>query len=860
MQRVNVLTSAARALRLSAAAWLVLTSFTISLQAEPVGPDDARNAVTGWLVLQPKPFNASAELSIAGPVETVADASGGVLYHVVALSPGGFVIVGPDDRIEPIIAFAERGSYDEAPGRPLGDIAAADLSSRLAAVRALDAPPSAQLMSPADPDGLAQVAAEAQDRWARLLAACEPTASLMGLTNVSDVRVAPLVTSTWGQTTVGDYVGGLACYNFYTPPYSVGNNNNHPCGCLATAMAQIIRYYQYPATYVWSNMPLQPSTSTITDAQRIAIGELCYDTALSVNTVFRSISQGGSSADAADVPAGFKNRFGYGQAIVTNATPTDSLIKKTINCGLDAGMPVIVGLNGAVGAHGVVCDGYGYSGSTLYHHLNMGWSGGGNAWYAMPNVDSSPSFNQIIRIVYNIYPTGSGEIISGRATDAAGNGLPGVTVSSTVAGYGTFSDITDSHGVYALTQLPSNRSCTVVASRAPHSFANQNVTTGTSVTWGASGNVWGVNFASTSAAPPWAQGQSLAVQSGTTVDITLMAVDDGLPNPPGRLQYRIVTAPPHGRLIDPAAGEIVQLPHTLANNGNIVRYHACSYYSGADAFDFAADDGGVPVSGGQSDPATVSLDVQSTVTTTFAPQSGWVAKWPMRTSYHDSRTQVIYLSSEIGQAKNITDLALYVTTIPALPLTNWTIRMKHTSMSSYGALDGFQTTGWTTVYHGTVTVTNLGWWNLHLDTPFAYNGTSNLMIDFSHESSTWATPPGECAVSPMGVERVVLAYADSTHGDPRNWSEYYVPDEYYGSDGVPNIRLQSRVQGTPMAADFSVNCRIDMADLEMLAEAWLRTTGEAGWDPAVDISPVKDGRINHKDFAVFADKWLDVAN
>ena len=50
-----------------------------------------------------------------------------------------------------------------------------------------------------------------------------------------------------------------------------------------------------------------------------------------------------------------------------------------INPNLDAGCPVMLGID-PIG-HAVPCDGYGYDLSTLYHHLNYGWSGNFNAWY-----------------------------------------------------------------------------------------------------------------------------------------------------------------------------------------------------------------------------------------------------------------------------------------------------------------------------------------------------------------------------------------------------------------------------------------------------------------------------------------------
>ena len=71
----------------------------------------------------------------------------------------------------------------------------------------------------------------------------------MGLTSVSDVRIAPLTQTTWDQQTAAA-AGTAACYNYYTPPYGAGNTTNYPAGCVATAMAQLMRYYQFPTTGV----------------------------------------------------------------------------------------------------------------------------------------------------------------------------------------------------------------------------------------------------------------------------------------------------------------------------------------------------------------------------------------------------------------------------------------------------------------------------------------------------------------------------------------------------------------------------------------------------------------------------------
>jgi len=59
----------------------------------------------------------------------------------------------------------------------------------------------------------------------------------------------------------------------------------------------------------------------------------------------------------------------------------------------------------------------GYSGETLYTHINLGWSGEDNVWYALPNIvtsDGKLTATRVDSAIYNIFPSSSGEIVSGR--------------------------------------------------------------------------------------------------------------------------------------------------------------------------------------------------------------------------------------------------------------------------------------------------------------------------------------------------------------------------------------------------------------------------------------------------------------
>jgi hypothetical protein len=111
--------------------------------------------------------------------------------------------------------------------------------------------------------------------------------------------------------------------------------------------------------------------------------------------------------------------------------------------------------------------------------------------------------------------------------------------------------------------------------------------------------------------PPVASGASLTTPANQALAITIQATDDGLPVPPGALNYVLVTLPLHGTLVDPNAGAVLGVPYTLASGGRIVQYLPDVNYYGQDSFKFLADDGGVPPEGGESNVATVQILVQA---------------------------------------------------------------------------------------------------------------------------------------------------------------------------------------------------------------------------------------------------------
>lgn len=193
----------------------------------------------------------------------------------------------------------------------------------------------------------------------------------------------------------------------------------------------------------------------------------------------------------------------------------------------------------------------------------------------------------------------------------------------------------------------------------------------------------------------------------------------------------------------------------------------------------------------------VELGIQPVRKAVLSYNATWAL--PMFTGYQDSRTQSIYLASEIGRSGRITGLSLYVDTVPGQTLNNWTIRLRTTSASSFSTASFEAPAGWTTCYQGNFTVSARGQASFSFSTPFNYDGTSNLMVDFSHNNDSYSTS-GICLASATPDDRTVIGAADShpTYPDPLLWTGTSLPDTpnkqpYYPlrslSAAVPSIAL-----------------------------------------------------------------------
>ena len=165
--------------------------------------------------------------------------------------------------------------------------------------------------------------------------------------------------------------------------------------------------------------------------------------------------------------------------------------------------------------------------------------------------------------------------------------------------------------------------------------------------------------------------------------------------------------------------------------------------------------------------------------------------------------------------------------------------MKHTSLSSY-ATASLDASGWTTVYQANQTISATGWVDFVFSTPFVYNGTSNLLIDFSHNNSS-STSSGYVRSTVPGGTRTAYAYSNSAYGDPLLWTGTTSPT-VSGSTSVPNVRLTTGVPVaiTPTSVTFAAGVWTgDVTVLQTATAMSLRAddgAGQVGTSNSFDVT------------------------
>jgi hypothetical protein len=158
-----------------------------------------------------------------------------------------------------------------------------------------------------------------------------------------------------------------------------------------------------------------------------------------------------------------------------------------------------------------------------------------------------------------------------------------------------------------------------------------------------------------------------------------------------------------------------------------------------------------------------SINIQTSVCIGTGSITMGMNSGPFNTHYNGNRTNMLYLASEIsansGSAGYINKIGFNIYSASEQMMSEFNIRMQHTTSTS---LSGFTSYGWTTVYSGTYSVPGMGWQYIELTTPFAWDGTSNLLVEICFSN----TIGGNGASTVLGTTMSNMEYTQFNGSSP----------------------------------------------------------------------------------------------
>lgn len=324
-------------------------------------------------------------------------------YYIFNNADGGFVIVAGDDRVQPILAYSTNSEFAQ--------------------------------------DSMPEQVKEWLDMYSEQIQyVADNNISNDSITNLwntsapwrvkTSAVVSSLIQTHWKQSPL---------YNDKCPyDATLSPRGFHPTvGCVACAMGQIMKYWEFPAMgigshsynsanygtlsanfgrtqYDWANMPVRLTTSS-TEAQIDAVSTLLYHCGVAVDMQYNSDGNGSSGAYTvlsglekvlkATAEEALVDYFGYKASSVKGkfmSDYTNSAWAALLKNELDNYRPILYSGAGDSGGHAFICDGYD---SNNYFHFNWGWGGQADGFFTLTALNpSSYNFTQDQKAIIGIIP------------------------------------------------------------------------------------------------------------------------------------------------------------------------------------------------------------------------------------------------------------------------------------------------------------------------------------------------------------------------------------------------------------------------------------------------------------------------
>ncbi len=397
-----------------------------SATSAPVDVQSARKAAQTFL--QSAGYNAGKE----DMVDISASTPFAEFYTFTFNGGRGFVLVSADDNTDPILGYSLNNPFDPA---ALPDHVRAWLHGYELEIQ--------------HNRNHAKSCTEAQRQWKSLLSGEVPPAV--------KATVGPFLTTTWNQS---PYYNALC-------PYDSANHGRAVCGCTATATAQIMKFFNHPATgygnctythrrlgelsadynvdYQWDSMPTALNANS-SDAQINAVATLIYHIGVAVSMDYSANGSGGKTASYGyggepSSENAFKYNFKYSPYVWTafcidyTTDEWKALMKNELN----NGRPILyAGYDEKQAGHAFVIDGYNTYG--LYH-LNWGWGGNADGDFRITNLNPNDyNFNLFATATIGIEPYNGWDTVGQTTVNATVEGIRGASAADgIVTGSGSYS-------------------------------------------------------------------------------------------------------------------------------------------------------------------------------------------------------------------------------------------------------------------------------------------------------------------------------------------------------------------------------------------------------------------------------------
>jgi hypothetical protein len=193
-------------------------------------------------------------------------------------------------------------------------------------------------------------------------------------------------------------------YNNFCPYLACSNTSNGRAvvGCVATAGAQIMRYWAWPPygedgslytdTYDWPNM-VASATTTSPAAEQNAVAELSYEVGIAVDMDYGCNA---SSAYTSDMEGVFQDHYRYDNVVKRDRDDYTAVEWfDSMKYEFNYNRPVQYRITG----HSIVGDGWREYGTPTIreYHMNYGWTGtGSDAWYALDSLTTDPEGEEFL--------------------------------------------------------------------------------------------------------------------------------------------------------------------------------------------------------------------------------------------------------------------------------------------------------------------------------------------------------------------------------------------------------------------------------------------------------------------------------